>query len=46
MEIYDNNSKLDDAKLKYVLTQNTAEYLSQSNDVVNKFITIIRERHD
>ena len=46
MEIYDNNSKLDDAKLKYVLTQNTAEYLSQSNDVVNKFITILRERHD
>ena len=46
MEIYDNNSKLDDAKLKYVLTQNTAEYLSQSNDVVNKFISILRERHD
>ena len=46
MEIYDNNSKLDDSKLKYVLTKNTAEYLSQSNDVVNKFITILRERHD
>lgn len=46
MEIYDNNTKIDDAKLTYVLEEDTAKYLNQTNAVVDKFLHIIRKRRD
>lgn len=46
MEIYDNNTKIDDAKLTYVLEEDTPKYLNQTNAVVDKFLHIIRKRRD
>jgi hypothetical protein len=46
METYDNNSKLVDSKIEYILAPKTSEYLSQADNVVNKFLLILRKRND
>lgn len=46
METYDNNSKLIDSKIEYILAPKTSEYLSQADNVVTKFLYILRKRND
>ena len=46
METYDNNSKLADSKVEYILAPKTSEYLSQADNVVSKFLLILRKRND